>query len=374
MPIRLLHTADIHLGMKFTRGYEADVRDKLIQARVDVVGRLVQIANDQQCDLLVIAGDLFHNTKPATKDIKQTARQLKNFIGQVLILPGNHDFYDADTSALWPRFTALMGENMVVMKDQEALLISVGDQQAAIYPGPCLSNHSSTNAIGWVMKARSKTEANFHIGIAHGNLDGVTPDFNAEYFPMTNSELEATGVSLWLLGHAHIRYPNVEAGSGELALFASTPEPDGFDCRHEGSTWIVTLDDGGGHSYEAMKTGQYQFHDVSKNVMQEKDLKDLGKAFEKLDPSKDLVKLKLEGRLGSESYSNIGNLLNDLGEMVFYLEDDNSDLLRQITQSDIDREFTRESFPHRLLTTLVSDGGDALSLQIAYELIQGVRS
>ena len=270
-----------------------------------------------------------------------------------------------------------MGENTVVLKDQEALLIGVGDQQAAIYPGPCLSNHSSTNAIGWVMKARSKTEANFHIGIAHGNLEGVTPDFNAEYFPMTSSELEATGVPLWLLGHAHIRYPNAEVGTEELALFASTPEPDGFDCLHEGSTWIVTLDDGGGHSYEAMKTGQYQFHEVSKNVMQKEDLTDLVKAFETLDSSKDLVKLKLEGRLGSESYLNIRNLLKKLGGMVFYLEDDYSGLYRQITQSDIDREFTNESFPHRLLSTLASDDlddKDALSLQIAFELIQGVRS
>ena len=39
MTLKILHTADLHIGLKFTRGYDPDVREKLIQARLDTFKR-----------------------------------------------------------------------------------------------------------------------------------------------------------------------------------------------------------------------------------------------------------------------------------------------------------------------------------------------
>jgi len=374
MALKILHTADVHLGMKFTRGYEPDLRENLIAARSEVIGRLVQHANDRECDLFIIAGDLFHNANPSTQEISAASSALANFRGQVLILPGNHDYYDEAPNALWERFSHEMSENASLLSKQEATIVEVADSKIALYPGPCYSSHSSENAIGWVKQARENTEVDVHIGVAHGNLEGVTPDFNQEYFPMTQAELRDSGVPLWLLGHAHIRYPDVDQGSDELAIYASTPEPDGFDCRHAGSAWIVTVENDGSNTLEAVQTGKYQFHELAKQVNNEEDLEKIKKEISKFDPSRDLVKLKLSGRLASGAFDSISEVIKALEDEVLYLESDLSGLLRQITQKDIDRGFTQKSFPHRLLSALAEDEDDALALQFAYELIEEVQS
>ena len=45
----------------------------------------------------------------------------------------------------------------------------------------------------------------------------------------------------------------------------------------------------------------------------------------------------------------------------------------EITPDVIDREFTQDSFPHKLLTELTDGEENAEALQIAYEMIQEVK-
>lgn len=70
MTIKILHTADLHLGMKFARyNLKPEVQERLVEARFETLASLVEIANKQDSDLLVIAGDLFHNPRVSRKDI-----------------------------------------------------------------------------------------------------------------------------------------------------------------------------------------------------------------------------------------------------------------------------------------------------------------
>ncbi len=81
------------------------------------------------------------------------------------------------------------------------------DLDACLYPGPCGSIHSKENAVGWVRGVTRDPGVKHHIGIAHGSLEGISPDFNGDYYPMRPAELMETGLDLWLLGHTHLRYP-----------------------------------------------------------------------------------------------------------------------------------------------------------------------
>jgi DNA repair exonuclease SbcCD nuclease subunit len=47
MGIKIFHTADLHLGMKFTRGYPEEVQQSLIQARFDTLRTIVEKANKE---------------------------------------------------------------------------------------------------------------------------------------------------------------------------------------------------------------------------------------------------------------------------------------------------------------------------------------
>ena len=56
MTVKILHTADLHLGMKFVRGYEPEIQERLVEARFETLGSLIELANTASSDLLVIAG------------------------------------------------------------------------------------------------------------------------------------------------------------------------------------------------------------------------------------------------------------------------------------------------------------------------------
>src|SRR5512134_3850103 len=105
MTLRILHTADLHIGMKFARGYAPEVQEGLIEARFETLQTMIEAANTERCDLFVIAGDLFDSQRVSRKDILRAAAILKNFDGAcALVLPGNHDYVQKGEGDLWTSF------------------------------------------------------------------------------------------------------------------------------------------------------------------------------------------------------------------------------------------------------------------------------
>src|SRR5665648_60116 len=90
--------------MKFNK-YPDSVKKDLQQARIDIVDKMVQLANQKECNIFVIAGDLFNSISGISKKtIQQVLTALESFQGEcVVIIPGNHD-YDNDMIDLWKSF------------------------------------------------------------------------------------------------------------------------------------------------------------------------------------------------------------------------------------------------------------------------------
>lgn len=374
MMLKILHTADLHLGMKFTHGYVPAVQERLIDSRFKTFCSLIEVANKHDTDLLVIAGDLFHNTRVSRKDILRTTNLLKRFEGRlIMILPGNHDYTQKGDDPLWPSFLENVAENTLFLGEPKAYDLRRYDIDMTVYAAPCMSKHSGTNAIGWVHECPKDAETQFSIGIAHGSLEGLSPDFNEEYYPMSKKELTLTGIDMWLMGHTHIRYPDEENGTDARIFFPSTPEPDGFDCEHPGYVWLIELNDDKSVRYQSICTGNCRFLTVQRELRGEDDVEALRSFFHERKNEECLVRLKLKGRVRGEIYDERISLVEELKESVLHLEVDMAELFREITLEDINREFTESSFPHSLLTTLAKEKQNPLSLQMAYDLIQEVK-
>ena len=94
MLLRMLHTADLHLGMRFTRGYTDAVQQNLIDARFECLERLVSLSNEKKCDLFVVAGDMFDRVKTAQANILRALKALEELeTALAVVLPGNHDYF-----------------------------------------------------------------------------------------------------------------------------------------------------------------------------------------------------------------------------------------------------------------------------------------
>ena len=90
---------------------------------------------------------------------------------------------------------------------------------------------------------------------------------------MNEEELISTGLDFWFLGHTHVRIPARDKFAGCAFAYCGTPEPDGFDCRHEGSAWIIQFKEQGPVEGEAVVTGNYLFRDLLEEVNSGEGLK-----------------------------------------------------------------------------------------------------
>jgi len=411
--MKIFHTADLHIGMKFNN-YPEPVRSELKQARIDVLGKMVSIANKQECNIFVVAGDLFHSINGnSKKTIGEVVAALKGFHGEcVLVLPGNHD-YDNNMVELWKNFQELAQDinNIVFINQEQPTSLADWDLNAVVYPAPCHSKHSDVNNIGWIkdlddITAKNtnantdKNTAPIRIGVAHGALEGICPDLDSSYYNMSLAELAAAPVDVWLLGHTHITYPITNPATYQITNSASnpdkknvtgwkvfnpgTPEPDGLDCKHDGSAWIITIDDNKaasvGHnaagrthkeiSGELFTTGSYKFRDQRFAVRDKEDFEAIVGNILKDDPEFTIARLRFSGKLDEEAFHYREEIRRKLEETLRYVIFDDSEVGIKITSEMIHKEFSDGSFPEKLLSALSEDEE---ALQLAYELIMEVK-
>ncbi len=352
-----------------------EVQAELTEARFTTLTRMVDRANDEKCDLFVVAGDLFDKPRIAKRDILKTAGIVNGFEGHLsVILPGNHDFLSSGETEPWMTFREGAGDTVLLLEKQEVYSLKHYDLDVNLYPAPCRMKHSRENLLGWISQAagRRDTGTTYHIGIAHGSLEGFSPDFDRQYYPMTPPELLRCDLDLWLMGHTHIQYPAVR-GAFDRIFYPATPEPDGFDCHHEGQAWIIEMAEDKKIFPESISTGRYRFIHDQLEIRSVSDLKALSARYPPESRSHLLCKLKLEGRLPAEEHHHLHEARKALEKDLFYLQWDQEGVTEEITSAAINREYTQGSFPHMLLTSLAQDADNPESLQIAYRLLGEAR-
>jgi len=378
MDLKILATSDLHLGMRFA-GYP-EMQEGLSAARYQTLEHMVERANQEGCGLFLIAGDLFHRLTIPQREIRKTAEILAGFQGQALaVLPGNHDFLAGPSSPLWGSFRDSLEEakadRVLILDRRERIDLESYGLPVLLYPAPCASKHGRESNVGWIGRpggAADRVDPGvLRVGIAHGSIEGLSPDAQGEYFPMKRSELEKTGLDLWIVGHTHRQYPEGDSGR-EWLLVPGTPEPDGFDCSHDGAAWLVEISADKHVRRRGLSTGRYRFR------RERLELDDsaapsaaLGR-YRAPDYETTLLRLELTGRLSREGMQELREALPELRKHLPWLEVDESALGEAITAATIAEEFPEGSFSFRLLNRLL-DAQEPEALQAAYDLLAEAR-
>lgn len=89
--MRILHTADWHLGKKLEK-------ISRLPEQIQVMDEIVRLADEQQVDVIIVAGDLFDNFNPTTEAVELLYKTLKRLTNNgkrlVVAIAGNHDSPD----------------------------------------------------------------------------------------------------------------------------------------------------------------------------------------------------------------------------------------------------------------------------------------
>ncbi|MGE5381213.1 MAG: metallophosphoesterase family protein [Methylocystaceae bacterium] len=364
MQVKILHTGDVHLGMAFSR-YPEPVRKDLQQVRWAALNNIITEANRQQCQLVVIAGDLFHSPSPGSYWREQAVECFSRFNGKTIaVLPGNYD-YDDGAADLWRAMGRRLPDKLVIMNEPRVYHLDRYGLEIDLYPAPCYSRRADENCLGWIKDTTIDPER-LNLGIAHGAIEGMSPDLQGAYFNMSIPELESIAVDLWLLGHPHRRYPDQEQVKDARLLVCGTPEPDGMECNHPGNAWVIAVDDGH-YSALAYDPSAYHFRTINRTITDFSDLDNLEKELLAANPEQTLARLDLSGTIDHSLYQAMPEFYQRLHRCLYYLEVRNH-LELLLSSQEIDRGFMEGSFSHCLLHLLQDDPA---ALQLAYQLIGG---
>ncbi|MCD2178240.1 exonuclease SbcCD subunit D [Rhizobium sp. C1] len=89
--MRILHTADLHLGRQFN-GISLDAD------QAEVMGQIVHAVKDHRADVLIIAGDIYDRAAPPASAVRQfnsfLTRVAQETDAAVVMIAGNHDSAD----------------------------------------------------------------------------------------------------------------------------------------------------------------------------------------------------------------------------------------------------------------------------------------
>ena len=367
--IRIFETGDNHIGLKYASHEQSAI---LASSRVAAFENMVQTANQENCNLFVITGDLFENTYSISKkDIKSILDMLSCFMGTVVVLPGNHDYYDTEVK-VWQYFKDVVAsyDNILLLTDYRPYPLEISGEKVILYPALCTSVHSAPgeNNLSWIKATDIPNDDTYHIGIAHGAVEGETIDKEGQYFLMTRSELESIPVDVWLIGHTHVPFPRnlAEQFAPAGKIFnAGTHVQTDVNCNTEGQCFIVEIEADKTVQAKKVTSGNLRFYRKSIILSPEKMRETLKRELVQIADNS-VVELILSGAVTKNEYENRHTIIND--ELSRFIEGNYNDYaLSQLISKDlINSEFPETSFSANLLTALLDEPKEA---QLTYELL-----
>ncbi len=374
MPIRILHTADNHIGLPY-KHYNEQVRDTLVTERFDALARLVETANSRKADFFVVAGDLFDSIRVPVRDVRKTAGILKGFSGvAVIVVPGNHDHYAGPATEVWKRFREeIEGAGTIdLLTSADVKTYEAEGQRVHFFPCPCPSKTGQDSTIGWVADAAREKTDGLRIGIAHGNVTGLGLDAEGRYFNMDPAALEHAGVAAWLLGHIHVPFPTADTGERSPYFMAGTHTPDSLRCRHAGSAWWIECEGNRVSRHERLSPGRIRFVRIDRQLTSADDVADVLATGRGHEPARTVLDLQLSGRLSAADRVTLDESIAGLRPGFLHISDE-SDIHDRIDAAQIAATYSDQGLAARLLTALLNDAARPDAATLAHELIEEAR-
>jgi len=226
MGLKLLHSADWHLGTAFS-SFREEQRQLLRQAQRRLPGLFAELVRREHCDLVLLSGDLTEGR--VSREWAELLQSAFREMGvPVFIAPGNHDFCSPGSlwqSEVWP----------------ENVHIFTGGLESVVLPGlDCRvygAGYRSMDCPPLLENFRAEGQERWCVGVLHGDpLVRHSP-----CCPVTKAQVRDSGLDYLALGHIH-KAGAFTAGS-TLCAWPGCPMGRGWDETGEKGAYIVTLED-----------------------------------------------------------------------------------------------------------------------------------
>ncbi len=214
--IKFIHAADFHLDTPF-RALPPDKAAERRSEQRELLSRLIGLAAEEKCDLVLLPGDLFDGERVYYETAQALARALGSLNVPVFISPGNHDPYAARS----PYVTFRWPENVHIFTAPNMESVSLPGLSAVVHGCAFTSKIRDDDPLAGFSVP---DDGNIHLLCVHGDVGNRT----GRYAPIDPAGLAATGAHYAALGHIHMASGLQRALSVPWA-YPGCPEGRGFD-------------------------------------------------------------------------------------------------------------------------------------------------
>jgi len=279
--MRFLHTGDFHLDSAF--GARGAVASQLCRQRQrELLKRVFRLAKSEECDMVLIAGDLLDTLFVSPDTQKACISVFADFEKPIIIAPGNHDYYtDGGFYA-----SKDMPKNVYVFNSPELQYFDFPTLKVTVAGYAFTSPALLRSPLCEVGRQREQS-ADILLLCAHADVNSPT----SRYAPVTEGDLSRHGFDYIALGHVH--NPNAEYLGGR-AIYCGFPEGRAFDELGEGGVYVVDIGSDRKASVTRHKTSRVRY--VSENLTLE--------GVSDAEQINELIKEKLD-ELGADAYTHV---------------------------------------------------------------------
>lgn len=302
--VKILHAADFHLDSAFGALGEEQARQRRQESR-KLVECLVEFANEQAVDLLLLAGDLFDSDDIFGQTGEDLALALGRLKGHAVIAPGNHDYYDpagAYGRILWPENVHVFTEDALTKFDFPQYDCTV---YGAAFTGPSVPDGSVLDGF------TAPDDGRVHLLVLHGDLGGK----NGPYRPLSEEQLAATGADYAALGHQHA-FSGLHRAGDTYYAYPGCIEGRGFDETGEKGVLCGTVSPGRA-ALQFVPFGRRRYEILTVDVTDSEPLAAVSAALPR-DTEQDIYRILLAGE--TEEPIRLERLRQELADRFYALE------------------------------------------------------
>lgn len=235
--IRLLHTADVHLDWLFDR-LPPEQRAERRQEVAARLKKIVDLAVEQAVQVLLIAGDLFHEPQVALGTVEYALGLLEALAAhdiKVGLISGNHD--PLVPGSVWEK--RLFPPHVHVFREPEWRHVEIVDG-LLLYGIPFIPSLADRP----VLEELSCVDAEgYHVALLHGQFMDASGAGPNVYYPFNSAAIAASGLDYLALGHVH-RPQEIGPLGRTHCWYPGSPTRFTFRNLQERQVVLVELHDG----------------------------------------------------------------------------------------------------------------------------------
>jgi len=367
--IKILHTADIHLGKEFSflRERGREYRNQLLAT----FEKIVDLAISEDVSLLFIAGDLFDTNRVHGIIIGKVLAALKKLEVKgirVCIIPGTHDVYNKDSIYRFVHFPS----NVTVFTPEHDHEF-YKDLDLTVYGEVFDGRHVDESPI---QRLSLSKDSKYHVGMAHCSIK-IEGWIEKDALLLGRNEIANSGLDYLALGHWH-SFQDFSQGNTK-AFYCGAPEPVSMDQKGAGNVLMVTIREKGDITVDPIRVGTRQFNKMSIDVGSAKSMADIVTLVKaKVDPNL-ILELTLEGLCGMDYDLNPRDIEDELGDSFFCLRvvDKSHPKLEEVESENIPEETVEGKFIKIMREKIASARNEEdkelyeEALKLGFALLQG---